>query len=220
LTSGDTITAPAVPTKTGYDGKFDGWYQEATLTNDWDFASDTVTSDITLYAKWRPYALGDDGQGGGKIFYRSETGFTITDNNSTAYYLEAATSDQGTSIRWSTAEGLPYAVVSNDANATAIGTGRKNTALIIAGDPFTTYNHAALLCKNYTGGSKTDWFLPSKDELNELYKQRSIFGITSGYYWSSSQDSHDEAWTQYFGSGSQHNHNKNNHGSVRAVRAF
>lgn len=44
------ITAPAAPTKTGY--AFGGWYREAACTNLWDFSTDTVTEDITLYAKW------------------------------------------------------------------------------------------------------------------------------------------------------------------------
>ena len=45
-----TISAPTAPTRNGYD--FDGWYKESGLTNKWDFANDTVTDNITLYAKW------------------------------------------------------------------------------------------------------------------------------------------------------------------------
>lgn len=45
-----TITAPAAPTKTGYT--FAGWYKDENCTTQWDFGSDTVTEDITLYAKW------------------------------------------------------------------------------------------------------------------------------------------------------------------------
>ncbi|GHT80025.1 hypothetical protein FACS189467_1010 [Bacteroidia bacterium] len=48
--SGSTITAPAAPTKVG--SIFLGWYKEAGLTNAWDFATDVVTANITLYAKW------------------------------------------------------------------------------------------------------------------------------------------------------------------------
>jgi len=31
---------------------FGGWFKEDTFTNQWDFATDTVTGNITLYAKW------------------------------------------------------------------------------------------------------------------------------------------------------------------------
>ncbi|MDG0889623.1 InlB B-repeat-containing protein [Paracholeplasma manati] len=48
--SGKTISAPTAPVRSGY--AFEGWFKEAALTNPWVFATDTVTSDITLYAKW------------------------------------------------------------------------------------------------------------------------------------------------------------------------
>ena len=48
---GGKITAPdPEPTKAGYS--FGGWYKDEACTEAWDFASDTVTADITLYAKW------------------------------------------------------------------------------------------------------------------------------------------------------------------------
>ena len=47
---GASITEPAAPTKSGYT--FSGWYTEEGLTNEWDFTSDTVTSNLTLYAGW------------------------------------------------------------------------------------------------------------------------------------------------------------------------
>jgi len=45
-----TITLPTDPTKEGYT--FGGWYKESECTDDWDFATDKVTSNVTLYAKW------------------------------------------------------------------------------------------------------------------------------------------------------------------------
>lgn len=44
------ILEPTAPTRAGYT--FSGWYKEAGCTNEWIFASDTVTEDTTLYAKW------------------------------------------------------------------------------------------------------------------------------------------------------------------------
>ena len=47
------------------------------------------------------------------------------------------------------------------------------------------------------GGSKTDWFLPSRNELNMLMQNRAKVGIGDGiYHWSSSQFSADNACTQ------------------------
>jgi uncharacterized repeat protein (TIGR02543 family) len=34
------------------DSAFGGWYKESANTNQWNFADDTVTANITLYAKW------------------------------------------------------------------------------------------------------------------------------------------------------------------------
>jgi len=47
-----TITAPGAMTKTGHT--FDAWYKEPEFATKWIFASDKVTSDITLYANWTP----------------------------------------------------------------------------------------------------------------------------------------------------------------------
>lgn len=43
-------TLPADPAKSGYT--FGGWYKEESCTNKWNFTTDTVTADRTLYAKW------------------------------------------------------------------------------------------------------------------------------------------------------------------------
>ncbi|MDO4808606.1 MAG: BspA family leucine-rich repeat surface protein [Eubacteriales bacterium] len=52
IKDGEKVTKPADPTADGYT--FGGWYKEATCTNAWDFANDTVTANTTLYAKWKP----------------------------------------------------------------------------------------------------------------------------------------------------------------------
>lgn len=44
------VTSPAAPTRQGYT--FTGWYADEALTQLWQFASDTVAKDLTLYAKW------------------------------------------------------------------------------------------------------------------------------------------------------------------------
>ena len=44
------MAAPEQLTKTGY--VFDGWYKDTACTQEWKFDSDTVSSDMALYAKW------------------------------------------------------------------------------------------------------------------------------------------------------------------------
>ena len=46
----EKVARPANPTKTGYT--FAGWYKDSAQTTPWTFDTDTVTANITLYAKW------------------------------------------------------------------------------------------------------------------------------------------------------------------------
>lgn len=48
--TGETIEAPSLPQIEGY--LFDGWYKDITYKTAWDFEKDTVSANITLYAKW------------------------------------------------------------------------------------------------------------------------------------------------------------------------
>ncbi|MCL2805410.1 MAG: DUF1566 domain-containing protein [Treponema sp.] len=189
----------------------------------------------------RAAQIGDTGPGGGIIFYIADgeeerpLGFEVTSTTSafetyTAHYLEAAPENAvggtgtQTMMRWSTQDGSPYPNVAG--TLITIGSGRNNTALIIAAEkaahPANTFIYAALACDNYNTDSKDDWFLPSKDELNEFYKQKSYFGLTTGYFWSSSQAAGNFAWDRSFlyGAESYGGAHKNVPTNVRAIRAF
>ena len=60
---GSKLTEPSAPTRSGY--RFEGWYKDAGYKTAWDFDTDTVTGDITLYAKWTRTGGGDNGNTGG-----------------------------------------------------------------------------------------------------------------------------------------------------------
>jgi len=171
--------------------------------------------------------IGDIGEGGGIIFYISTTGFTMTDDSSVAHYLEAAPNDMSTPLAWSSEEYEWGIFISGI--GTAIGTGRNNTALILNTDANAP---AALACKDYNHNGKKDWFLPSKDELNELYENRTVVENLEVRWWadplpyyrsSSYVDGFEGAlvWMQYFENGNLNtNTRKVIPFYVRAVRAF
>lgn len=67
VTTGSKLKVPIPPVKLGY--RFDGWYKESSCVNKWDFDSDSVTSDITLYAKWifEKFVVAFNSQGGSDV---------------------------------------------------------------------------------------------------------------------------------------------------------
>ena len=81
---GEKLTKPTNPTKSGY--KFVGWYEDAELTNEYNF-DNAVTSDFTLYAKWQKKT--SSGGGGGVIrytvYYETDDGTKISNSRVTRY---------------------------------------------------------------------------------------------------------------------------------------
>ena len=158
--------------------------------------------------------IGDFYQGG-VIFYLDGSGGGLV----------CAVSDQSSGAEWGC-----YGTTISGADGTAIGTGAQNTIDIEAG--CTTPGIAADICANLSLNGYTDWFLPSKDELNEMYINKATidatalanggaaFTIYSTYYWSSSEYDLGTAWWQSFFLGDQGHYAKQNDFSVRAVRAF
>ena len=151
-------------------------------------------------------AIGDTHQGG-IIFYLDGNGGGLI----------AALTDQGSDVLWGCEE-----ISISGADGTAIGTGNQNTIDIESG--CTTGGIAADICANLTLGGYSDWFLPSKDELNEMYvnlHQQGLGDFNNYNYWSSTEFDGGKAWFQDFIDGVQAIFDKN-YGTfyVRAVRAF
>jgi hypothetical protein len=192
-------------------------------------------------------AVGDTGPGGGKVFYYSATAFTSTGStcNTNCHSLEVAPTT-GSSVwadvnrSWATNTNSNQTTAVSGADGTAIGTGYQNTSDIVAQVGNVAATSAAVAAQAYRGpNSLSDWFLPSKDELNELCKYAkntgqasgggtactggsaaSVRGFSTEYYWSSSENSDTTAWWQSFGNGFQNNLNKTNTNFVRPIRAF
>ena len=162
-----------------------------------------------------PLQVGDFYQGG-VVFWLDVTG---------QHGLIAAVADQSSGKRW-----YNGSYVTTGATGTAIGTGSANTDAIINVQSATETSYAAGLARAYTGGGYTDWFLPSKDELNKMFSYKAVINTTAtandgsnfatNNYWSSTEYDDNDAWYQNFGSGSQTNNLKFYALNVRAVRAF
>jgi hypothetical protein len=173
----------------------------------------TVCSGLT-------YSLGDTGPGGGKIFYRLEAGFPqymhFDDTvGTTRHYLEAAPDNMPTTLAWASSE---YTATNISSINVYIGEGRLNTTVILAADADAP---AAKACNDYSNAGKTDWFLPSYDELQELYTNRNSVGnMGTDEYWSSSQYGSTQAQAVRFINGWSINYTKSTDSNVRAVRAF
>jgi len=155
---------------------------------------------------------------GGVIAYILQPG-DPSYNASVLHGLIAAPGDQSTvtGIQWYNGSSITVGDT-----ATALGTGMANTKAIIAAQG--TGNYAASLCRNLTLNGYSDWYLPSKNELNKLYLNHAIIGgfSSSNYYWSSTESNTDtdNAFAQFFYGGNQFTPNKWGLYYVRAVRSF
>ncbi len=129
----------------------------------------------------------------------------------------AATSDQSANVMWWNGSNSI-----TGATGTAVGTGFANTNTIIASQGATATNYAAGLARAYQGDGYTDWYLPSIDELNILYLNRTLIGGFAGYwYWSSTETSSTYAAANYFYNGTPSNNlGKSADFYIRAVRSF
>lgn len=168
-----------------------------------------------------------DFYGGGVVFYifvDGDEGYVAGEHHG----LIVAVSDQSTGERWHKGSNS-----NTGATATAVGTGITNTTTIIDNQGgITETSFAAGLAGAYTGGGYTDWFLPSKDELNIIYLNKHTINATAvsnsgsdfayDYYWSSSEKDYNfaTAWCQTFYGGYQEVKDKSDNLYVRAVRAF
>ena len=194
---------------------------EIKLSN--DVAKDKNTSNN------QKYNIGDDGPGGGIIFYYSEEGFDVYQADGSikrCNYLEVSKTEVA-HVTWCSRK-PDSSCCSNNTNK-GVGFGKMNTYKIIngkhSGGVVSSTNCAAKACAEYstTQTTKGEWFLPSKDELNLLYKNlgtRIIATASDTSHWSSSDDDYDDAWYQRLSDGLQVNNLKTLTKSVRAIRAF
>jgi hypothetical protein len=80
-----------------------------------------------------------------------------------------------------------------------VGTGASNTAAIVVS--CSESNIAAKICDNLTLNEYSDWYLPSRDELNLIYVNlylQNLGNLSSDFYWSSTEYNASEAYYHFF----------------------
>ena len=151
--------------------------------------------------------IGDRGPAGGIVVYDAGS------DQQWGRYLEIAPQSceiVQVAFRTYATVGSPTLYTSNveRSKAKAIGMGAKNTTMLAG-----KFAGAAKMASDSTCNNYSDWFLPSKDELNEAFRQLShsrtglqltpVGGFDRGYYWTSSDYDGHTAWSQYFADGQQ-----------------
>ena len=262
-----TATITLTPTS-GYSlaGVTANFFTVAGATSDTNSANSGVITAV-FPATVATYAVGEPGPGGGIIYYVNSSGFSCGPGYTTTgsptggicKYLEVAPSgwnggtDSG--IVWaapayqgSDVTGIASEIINSDF-IPSVGLGYKNSDLIVAQNG--TYNatsnqYAAGAARAYINNSKTDWYLPTREELNLLcqwtHNRTQDPGITCGdtyspstinsgpgasgselqsnYYWSSSMWYGSRAWSQTLTYGRRYDTVKSVAAYVRPVRAF
>jgi hypothetical protein len=190
------------------------------------FTESSVTEDIKynsmLAGNTKTYKIGDIGPGGGKVFYVATTTFTGGPYSTQCKYLEAALTT-GTNpwtdaaYKWS---GNVTTLIGTTADG--IGTGYANTIAMVTQS--STAGRAGTVCRAYRGPNNLDdWYLASRDELNQLYIQRAIIGdMAVVTQWSSSEATATTARIRRWDNGIDGTDNKNTSNTtyVRPIRAF
>jgi hypothetical protein len=146
---------------------------------------------------WRKLIVTSIGIGnhvqGGVVFWLDPSG---------VHGLVSTVADQG-NAEW----GCEGTLIGPDGQHTALGTGDTNTAAILAG--CATPGIAADLCGSLTENGYSDWYLPSVDELYEMYLKRTVIGgFSNNWYWTSTEaanadDPSTGAWIVIFSNGIQ-----------------
>ena len=212
-----TTTTTVAPTTTTTTSSTSTTSTTSTSTTSTSTSTTTTTTTVapttTTTTTIQVYTIGQSALGG-KIAYilqPGDPGYSASVQKG----LVATTADISTGAIWGCI-GLPI----SGATGTAIGTGNANTVAIIA--DCETAGIAARLCADLVQGGYSDWYLPSKNELNALYTNKDAIGGFDefAFYWSSSQSSSTEAWYQEFFDGAQFTDPKDFEVKVRAIRSF
>lgn len=183
----------------------------------------------------RAYATNSVGTGyGNELSFNNQIDIGQTYQGGIIFYLDsngggliAAPNDQASSAEWGC-----FGTEINGADGSAIGTGYQNTIDIQNTNCQTNISGnliASDVCANLTLGGYSDWYLPSKDELNMMYENigngnalglGDLGNFAMDFYWTSTEIDSNYACKQIFSIGVQGDYCKFGTYYVRAIRSF
>ncbi len=219
-----TETNPTINNDTTFDGMGDESF-ESEITG---FKANT-----TYFV--RAYATNSEGTGyGNELTFNNQIDIGQTFQGGIIFYLDengggliAASNDQAISAEWGCFE-----TEINGADGVELGTGYQNTLDMLQANcqPNISGNLlASEVCESLVIDGYSDWFLPSKDELNLMYNNigngnalglGNVGNFALDFYWSSTEINSHYAEKQLFSTGFQGNYCKFGKYHVRAIRAF
>ena len=251
---GKTATKPSDPVKDDYYFHAWVYKNDESHIFDFEKDTVTEDIELKAVWK-SPYTIGQNGPAGGYIFYDAgsvqKSTYKDSSGNDVTYYwryLEAAPEDITIDVDGTTLSKFIFGYYYNTrqfgmvgAGSQEIGSGRLNTSLLVNAmkseayensntSSFKTDKYAAKVCDDYSltstdGISYDDWFLPSLNELYEIYEKlykasTSIGNFKAEWYWSSSESVVVSYVIQFQSEGNFTTPSRSNIYNVRPIRAL
>ncbi|KAK3582612.1 hypothetical protein CHS0354_024166 [Potamilus streckersoni] len=172
VTSGNKATKPTDPTRANY--VFVGWYKDPELTTAFNFDTETITANITLYAKWAiavtSIAFDKTTLSETYIGKKIQITATVSPANAANKYLTWTSSNE--TVASVTTDGLITTLAKGDATITATSKdGSKiSTSVTVNVGPYFYIPDANFRnkLKGIAAANKTSWFSNIDDKENVL----------------------------------------------------
>ena len=224
VNAGGRTSKPQNPKCSDIHKTLDFWTLDGTSAFNFDTP---INGNITLKAVWRDYRVGDIGPAGGYIFYDCDA--DNADGNKDGListecgwrYLEAAKDDYYETTHWGDSSDDNYGT------KYAVGAGRENTIKLknLGKKDYMVYK---IWGKEFYGYS--DWFVPSRDELNLMYEnlhKKGLGSFRNDRYWTSCEYFDEDgahscyyACYQDFATGKKDGHLRTADDYLRLIRSF
>ncbi|KAK3604916.1 hypothetical protein CHS0354_000579 [Potamilus streckersoni] len=172
VTSGNKATKPTDPTRANY--VFVGWYKETELTTAFNFDTETITANITLYAKWAiaVTSIAFDKTTLSETYIGKKIQITATVSPDNAANKDLTWTSSNETVASVTTNGLITTIAKGNATITATSNDGSNKTATFS---LTVSNHFYIPDANFrnklkgiAAANKTSWFSNIDDKENVL----------------------------------------------------